>query len=146
MGPKWAPNKKWVPKWDQHGPQTKNGSPNGTQMGPKQTTSTWDMHNLGMGHAQPGMGHAQPGHGTCPTSLEYGHAQPMGPNGPGPNNWARTAQGPTIGPERPRVQQMGPNGPGSAGTLQLRVLTETCLFSEESISRILEICKIYEGA
>ena len=37
----------------------------------------------------------------------------MGPNGPGSNNWARTAQGPTIGPERPRVQQMAPNGPGS---------------------------------
>ena len=30
-----------------------------------------------------------------------------------PNQWARTAQGPTIGPERPRVQQLGPNGPGS---------------------------------
>ena len=33
---------------------------------------------------------------TCPESLEYGHAQPMGPNGPGPNKWARMAQGPTV--------------------------------------------------
>ena len=58
-GPKWVPNKKWVPRWDPNGPQTK-----------------------------------------------------MSPNSPGTNNWARTAQGPTIGPERPRVQQLGPNGPG----------------------------------
>ena len=102
-------------------------------MGPKQTTWTWDMPNLDMGHAQPG-------HGTCPTwtwdmpnlagdmpnlawdmpnlawdmpNLGMGHAQPMGPNGPGPNQWARMAHCPTIGPERPRVQLMGPNGPGS---------------------------------
>ena len=44
---------------------------------------------------------------------ERPRAKQMGPNGPGSNNWARTAQGPTNGPERPRVQQLGPNGPGS---------------------------------
>ena len=63
--PKWAPQKKLVPKRDPKWAPNKNGSPNGPQ--------------TKMGHAQPGMG----------------HAQPMGPNGPGSNN----------GPERPRVQQ-----------------------------------------
>ena len=82
----------------------------GPQIGPTMGPWTWDMPNLGMGHAQPGMGHAQPGMGHAQPGM--GHAQPMGPNGPGPNKWARTAQGPTNGPERPRAQQMGPNGPG----------------------------------
>ena len=61
----------------------------------------------GMGHAQPGMGHAQPGMGHDQPGMGHaqpgmGHAQPMGPSGPGSNKSARTAQGPTIGPERPR--------------------------------------------
>ena len=107
MGPQMGPKM---------GPKQKKGP----QMGPKMGPWAWDMPNLdmgraqpGMGHAQPGTGHAQPGHGTCPMPLDQGHAQPMGPNGPGSKQWARTAQGPNKGPERPRVQKMGPNGPGS---------------------------------
>ena len=119
---------------------SKNGSPNGTQMGPKQKMGpqmgpkmgpwlwdmpnlAWDMPNLAwdgpnMGHAQPGHGTGPTWHGTCPTwawdmpNLDQGHAHcPWSMDMP--NQWARTAQGPTNGPEQPRVQQMGPNGPGS---------------------------------
>ena len=96
----------------------------------------------------PKIGPRAPGAGTCPMSMDQGHAQcpwsmdmpnqwvrtaqgptngperprvqQLGPNGPGSNNWARTAQGPTIGPERPRVQQLGPNGPGPASSTPLQ--------------------------
>ena len=80
MGPKWA--------------QTKMGPQKGPKMGPW----VWDMPNLDMGHAQPGMGHAQPGMGHAQPGM--GHAQPPWSMDM-PNQWARTAQGPTNGPERP---------------------------------------------
>ena len=82
MGPKWAPNKKWVPKWDPKWAPNKKWVPKWHPNGPQ-------TNNLDMGHAHPG-------HGTCPLPLDQGHAQPMGPNGPGSDKWARTAQGPTM--------------------------------------------------
>ena len=92
-GPKWAPNKKWVPKWD---PKWAPG--HGTC-----PTWTWDMPNLAwdMPNLAWDMPNLDQGHAHCPWSMDM------------PNQWARTALGPTNGPERPRVQQMGPNGPGT---------------------------------
>ena len=124
MGPK----QKWVPKWDPKWAPGYGTSPTWTWDRPN---LAWDMPNLAWDMPNLDMGHAQPGHGTCPTwtwdmpnlawdmpnlawdgpNLDIGHAQPgMGHAQPPwsmdmPNQWARTAQGPNNGPERPRVQQ-----------------------------------------
>ena len=56
----------------------------------------WDMPNLAWD--MPNLAWDMPNLAWDMPNLGMGHAQPMGPNGPGSNNWARTAQGPNNGP------------------------------------------------